>query len=103
MQIALEQINDPNHHGPIAVQQLGFNGKPEIIDFQKYRMGIYCVDCGDVRFVCPKNYLEVLRCKPHAAKLRRQNARRSMIARGKLTDSKLRFSQNLIKGYNGSK
>jgi hypothetical protein len=106
MQIALKQINDPNYYGPIAVQQLGFDRKPEIINFRVYDRGIYCVDCGDVRFVAPKNWLEVIRCKPCAAKRRRQNARRSLIARGKLADSRLRFwngKQTALTGGEGGR
>jgi hypothetical protein len=66
---------------PQMVEQLGYNRRPELVDFVKHPSVITC-PCGNVRYVAPGSVHEVSMCKPCTRRARRQRRRLSLKNRG---------------------
>ena len=80
---------------PIYCRQLAWGGRPEKIDTNLYSIKIVCLECGQPRYVDPKNAgitkHPVTRCKPCAKrhKSRVHDARRKVKLAAKVVESKV--------------
>ena len=70
---------------PIMVEQKGYDGKIEEVDFRTYSNIITC-QCGETRYVRNGDVHEVTMCKPCARKERRRRHRKSRKERGKVVN-----------------
>ncbi len=66
---------------PKMVEQMGYDRKPEYVNFNIYKNVIQC-ECGNVRYVKDSDMHQVTECKPCTRLHRRQRRRRSKKERG---------------------
>lgn len=74
----------PYEPEPIWVEQLGYDGSIEKVDFRDFSVPIACANpnCNNIRYVKPNNLHAVTKCKPCTRRDRRRRRRQVLKERG---------------------
>ena len=80
--ITKPSLPKPEPGEPVWVEQIGYDGEPEMVDFIVYSNIITC-ECGNIRYIRNSDLHEVVDCKRCTRLKRRKRRRLSLKARGK--------------------